>query len=428
MAGTAALVALVAGQSQAMRAAWIEDLLSLLPPIAFLVALRQIRRPPDRHHPYGHHRSIGVAHLVAAVALLAMGTFLTVDSALTLIRVERPPVGLTVVFGHAVWSGWLMIAVMLVTSIGPLILGRANWPVAEKLHDKVLRADADMGKADWTTAVATILGVLGIGIGLWWADSVAAIAVAISVLRDGAQNLGSAVAGVTDAEARTFDDMSSMWTSSWSPPRATSLPSKSSVRHAKHSCSLLSRRFSYNRRTPAGRSSMSALSCLISGFCATYRPRSSRISTRNSAVPANSPRRRSSCPPASCSHARSWSAAVAPVASSGRTMTLKETGITAPAPAQPSSTTSLCSRIQRFTTKAMTLAFRCRPIRAANCPTGPRPRTTKVHIQHSPQAMVNGTTTRSPTASSDSAPASTTSPMGSCPMMSPGSMNAPKIS
>jgi hypothetical protein len=57
-----ALVAVVAGQSQAMRVAWIEDSLSLLPPLAFLLAARRIRRAPDRDHPYGHHRSIGVAH------------------------------------------------------------------------------------------------------------------------------------------------------------------------------------------------------------------------------------------------------------------------------------------------------------------------------------------------------------------------------
>ncbi|MWD30606.1 cation transporter, partial [Aquicoccus sp. SCR17] len=40
---TIVLVAIVMGSSQAMRAAWIEDLLSLIPPIAFLIALRVAR-------------------------------------------------------------------------------------------------------------------------------------------------------------------------------------------------------------------------------------------------------------------------------------------------------------------------------------------------------------------------------------------------
>ncbi|APX34675.1 cobalt transporter [Brachybacterium sp. P6-10-X1] len=206
MAATVALVALVAGQSQAMRAAWAEDMLSLLPPLAFLVATRRIRKSPDRQHPYGFHRSIGVAHLVAALALLTMGGYLSIDSVIGLVKVERPPIGLTVIAGHTVWAGWLMILVMVVTSIGPVILGHKKLTLSEQLHDKVLFADADMNKADWTTAVATIAGVLGVGVGLWWADGVAALIVSVSILRDGLKNLRSSIRGLTDAEARTYDD------------------------------------------------------------------------------------------------------------------------------------------------------------------------------------------------------------------------------
>ena len=206
MTGTVILVALVAGQSQAMQAAWAEDMLSLLPPIAFLVATRRIRKKPDRLHPYGFHRSIGVAHLVAATALLTMGGYLAFDSVKTLVTVERPPIGLTVLFGQGIWAGWLMIAVMVVTSTGPVVLGRMKLTLAEQLHDKVLYADADMNKADWTTAVATIAGVLGVGMGLWWADAVAALLVSVSILRDGMKNLRGSIGGLTDAEARTYDD------------------------------------------------------------------------------------------------------------------------------------------------------------------------------------------------------------------------------
>ena len=46
------------------------------------------------------------------------------------------------------------------------------------------------------------------------------------------------------------------------------------------------------------------------------------------------------------------------------------------------------------------------------------------HIQHVPQLMLNGTTTRSPTCRVDTAdPTSRTTPIGSCPTTSPGVMN-----
>ena len=88
-----------------------------------------------------------------------------------LLRAEHPPIGTVRLFGHTFWAGWLMIAAMVYTGIGPFILGRLKLPLAEQLHDKVLYADADMQKADWMTAAGTIVGVLGIGMGLWWADA-----------------------------------------------------------------------------------------------------------------------------------------------------------------------------------------------------------------------------------------------------------------
>lgn len=206
MVVTIAMVAAVSGQSQAMKAAWLEDSMSLLPPIAFLVASRRIRRGSSREFPYGHHRSIGVAHIVSAAALLGMGAFLVIDSVMTLVKVERPPVGLTVLFGHGIWAGWLMIAVMVGTNILPIFLGLKKMKLAEPLHDKVLFADADMNKANWTSALATVIGILGIGVGLWWADAAAAIAVSISILHDGVKNLRAAVRGLTDGQARTFDE------------------------------------------------------------------------------------------------------------------------------------------------------------------------------------------------------------------------------
>ena len=58
---TVTLMFLVLGSSQAMRTAWVEDMLSFLPPIAFLVASRLIRRAPTEDHPYGFHRATGIA-------------------------------------------------------------------------------------------------------------------------------------------------------------------------------------------------------------------------------------------------------------------------------------------------------------------------------------------------------------------------------
>lgn len=47
----------VMGSSQAMKVAWMEDLLSLIPPLSFLYASYRCRRPATVEHPYRHHRA-----------------------------------------------------------------------------------------------------------------------------------------------------------------------------------------------------------------------------------------------------------------------------------------------------------------------------------------------------------------------------------
>lgn len=200
------MVYLVMGSSQAMKAAWIEDLLSLAPPIAFLIAVRVVSRPPTTKYPYGLHRAVGVAHLVAGVSLFAMGVFLIVDSGSGLIIAEHPPIGSIVVFGNPIWLGWLMMIVMALTIPLPIYFGRVKMRLARELHDKVLYADADMNKADWMTAAGSIVGVAGIGLGFWWADAAAALFIAASILWDGVRNMRAAITDLIDTTATTFDD------------------------------------------------------------------------------------------------------------------------------------------------------------------------------------------------------------------------------
>lgn len=203
---TIAIIAFVVGGSQAMKTAWIEDMLSLTPQIAFLTALLFIRRHPSASFPFGLHRVMGVGHLVAGVALLAVGGNLAVQSIAGLVRAEHPAIGTVRVFGQTVWLGWFMIAVMSVIVIGPFFYGNAKARLAPLLHNKVLYADADMARADWTTTVASIVGVLGIGVGWWWLDGAAALFISAGIVWDGYRNTRAAVRDLIDQRAQTVDD------------------------------------------------------------------------------------------------------------------------------------------------------------------------------------------------------------------------------
>jgi cation diffusion facilitator family transporter len=199
------LLALVLGSSQAMKTAWIEDLLSLIPPIAFLLAMRFNSHSPTRRFPYGFHRTVSIAHLCSALALFVMGTYLLVESVIKLVTAEYPTINSVEIFGQTVWLGWLMLPALAWSGLPAVFLGRAKIPLAEDLHNKVLYADAKMNKADWLTAGAAMVGVVGIGFGLWWLDAVAAALISLDITKDGVSNLRRAVVDLMDQAPTTVD-------------------------------------------------------------------------------------------------------------------------------------------------------------------------------------------------------------------------------
>ncbi|MGH8503920.1 MAG: cation diffusion facilitator family transporter [Gammaproteobacteria bacterium] len=193
---------LTMGQSQAMKTAWAEDLLSLIPPLVFLISIRLAAREPDRRFPYGYHRAVMIGYLVAALALVVVGGFLLIDAAIKLITMEHPTINSIDIFGTHVWLGWLMFPALLWGAVPPVFIGRAKLPLASMLQDKILYADAKMNKADWLTAVGAIAGVAGIGLGIWWADAAAAALISLDILNDGLTNLGRSVRALMDESPR----------------------------------------------------------------------------------------------------------------------------------------------------------------------------------------------------------------------------------
>lgn len=196
---------LTMGSSQAMKTAWIEDILSLIPATSFLIASKVRKRHPDRQRPYGWHRSVSIGYLVSSLALLTMGAFLLFDAIMALISFEHPSIGTVSLFGHQIWLGWLMIPAAAWSAFPAMVIGRMKLPLASELHDKVLFADAKMNKADWLTGLAAIAGVVGISFGLWWADAVAAAVISMDILHDGITNIRRATGDLMDTTPMTVD-------------------------------------------------------------------------------------------------------------------------------------------------------------------------------------------------------------------------------
>lgn len=205
MASVIAAMYVTMGASQAMKSALIEDVLSLVPAIVWLIAAHFEPKRATRNHPFGFARVNSLAFLISAVALAMVGLFLVYESLSTLLMAEHPTVPPVTLLGRDIWLGWLMIAALVYSIVPPVILGRMKQPVARRMRDKVLHTDALMQKADWQTGLAGIVGVTGIGLGYWWADSAAALFIAVSILRDGFINIRTAAAELADGMPRELE-------------------------------------------------------------------------------------------------------------------------------------------------------------------------------------------------------------------------------
>jgi cation diffusion facilitator family transporter len=198
LTSTAILIYLTLGASEAMKTAWVDDLLGMIPPIVLLIAMQLELRKPNERFPYGYFRAVSVAFLATAAVLAFAGFWLLFDAVTKLTARERPALGSMVIFGHQIWSGWAMIGALGYSVVVGVLLGLRKRPVADALKDKALDADADMNRAGWMSEGAAIIGILLVGYGKWWGDAAAAGLISINIIHDGVHSLREVLADLMD--------------------------------------------------------------------------------------------------------------------------------------------------------------------------------------------------------------------------------------
>ncbi|HEX8062141.1 MAG TPA: hypothetical protein VF535_02900 [Allosphingosinicella sp.] len=135
-------------------------------------------------------------------ALASVGALLLWDSGKTLIAREHATVASIRLLGRDVWLGWLMLAAQVYSIVPPLIIGLKEMPLAREMQDEVLFTDAKMNKANWQTGAAGLAGIIGLGLGWWWDDSLAAAFISVGIIADGWRALRIATAELADGVPR----------------------------------------------------------------------------------------------------------------------------------------------------------------------------------------------------------------------------------
>ncbi|WP_133139208.1 cation transporter [Legionella genomosp. 1] len=196
---------IVMSNSQTMKTIWLEDTLGIIPPASFLVASRIIQWKANKKFPYGYHKITGMSYFASSLALFFLGVYLLIDGSLVLLKNEHPNIPDVSFSGYSIWLGYIMILALLWSSLPSTILGHLKIPLSLKLYDKILFADSKMNKASWMSGFASIIGIIGIRMGFWWADAGIAILISFSIINDGYSNLKNSILDLMDEVPETIE-------------------------------------------------------------------------------------------------------------------------------------------------------------------------------------------------------------------------------
>ncbi|TMC34964.1 MAG: cation-efflux pump [Chloroflexi bacterium] len=137
-----------------------------------LVAVRTSGKPADSEHPYGHGRTENLAAFAEGVLLLVTAALIAFEA------FRRLATGGAVV-NPAGYAFALLIVTLAIEAGRAAILRR----VGRRVSSEAMLADATNRLADVLATLGVIAGLIGVRMGLSWADSVAALVVAAIVAR-----------------------------------------------------------------------------------------------------------------------------------------------------------------------------------------------------------------------------------------------------
>jgi cation diffusion facilitator family transporter len=135
------------------------------------LAVRVSGRPADEEHQYGHGKFESVSALAETALLFLLSGVVIWEAAKRLVEHEQ----------HTVLANAWAFGVIAVSIGIDFFRSRALSHTAKATKSQALEADALHFSSDLWASLAVLIGLVGVRAGLWWADSVAALAVAILI-------------------------------------------------------------------------------------------------------------------------------------------------------------------------------------------------------------------------------------------------------
>ena len=172
--GIAKIVVGFASQSQALIADGFHSFSDLVTDGLVLYAASHAARAADEEHPYGHRRIETVATVGLGVALIAVAIGIGIDAGQRLFEPER-----------LLKPGFDALIVAALSIVFKEAIYHYTTHTARKLRSDLLRANAWHSRTDAISSVIVLIGIAGTMAGLNYLDALAAIGVALMIVKIG---------------------------------------------------------------------------------------------------------------------------------------------------------------------------------------------------------------------------------------------------
>jgi cation diffusion facilitator family transporter len=165
-----AVVGLASG-SLAILSEAAHSLIDLAATSMTFFAIRISGKPADAEHHYGHGKVESVAALIETGLLFVLSVAVIVEAVRRLMGAREQAVAATV-------AAFLVIAISIAVDF---FRSRLLYRVASETSSEALEADGLHFRSDMWSSFAVLIGLAGVALGFPWADSAAAIVVAVFV-------------------------------------------------------------------------------------------------------------------------------------------------------------------------------------------------------------------------------------------------------
>lgn len=176
-----------AGQSYALVADGVHSLSDLLTDALVIFAARYGGQAADYEHPYGHGRIETIATVVLALLIIFAGVGIMLDASSHLFTQAVPAK-----------PNFYVIIVAFVSVIANEWIFRYTLRVADRIDSALLRANAWHSRSDAASSLVVLVGVSAAILGFTYLDAVAALLVAVLVIKMGWQLIWSGVRELID--------------------------------------------------------------------------------------------------------------------------------------------------------------------------------------------------------------------------------------